>query len=299
MTTHISTKTSELTSNVALVLEGGGFRGIFTAAVLDTFQESGLFFKYLIGVSAGAAYSVSYVSRQYQRNLAVNQFVDDPRYCSFSNLIRTGNYFDWSFVYHRIPIQFVPFDYKSFSLSDSRLKLVVTNIETGQPEYHELRTESPEEFRDWLSATSALPMISKPIRINGHCYMDGGICDSIPVVKALDDGNERAVVVLTRPHGYRKKSSYSSGLLRFRYRRYPKLLERIRMRTEEYNATLDLIDHLEQEGKVFVFRPCTTHMVSRLNNNPKQLKVFYDASTKQMETELSRLKLWLDSTSYL
>ncbi|ASB47688.1 patatin-like phospholipase family protein [Alkalitalea saponilacus] len=288
------TNNNNSTHNVALVLEGGGFRGIFTAAVLDAYQESGLFFRYMIGVSAGAAYSVSYVARQYRRNLEVNRYVNDPRYCSFKNLLKTGSYFNWSFIYHEIPLQYVPFDYHAYSQSDSRLKVVVTDIATGLPEYYELRTECPEEFRDWLSATSALPMISKPISINGHQYMDGGLCDSIPVAKALADGNERAVVVLTRPKGYRKKPSRSSWLLRFRYRRYPKLVQCIRKRTEEYNAKLDLIDRLEQEGRVFVIRPDNGNLVSRLENNPKKLSACYDSAVVQMEKEMSRLERWLD-----
>ncbi|TCO06125.1 putative patatin/cPLA2 family phospholipase [Natronoflexus pectinivorans] len=283
-----------MTHNIALVLEGGGFRGIFTAAVLDAFHESELFFNYLIGVSAGAAYSVSYVARQYRRNLEVNRFVNDPRYCSLANFAKTGNYFNWSFIYHEIPLQYVPFDYQVYSQSDSRLKVVVTDIETGLPEYYELRTDSPEEFRDWLSATSALPMISKPIRINGHRYMDGGLSDSIPVAKALADGNDRAVVVLTRPKGYRKKPSRSSWLLRFRYRHYPKLIECIHKRTEEYNATLDLIDRLEVEGRIFVIRPANGNLVSRLENNPQKLELFYNSTLKQMKSELPRLRKWLE-----
>ncbi len=296
-TTSFKNENNEIIGNVALVLEGGGFRGIFTAAVLDAFQEAGLLFEYLIGVSAGAAYSVSYVSRQYRRNLAVNRYVNDKRYCSFGNLLRKGNYFNWEFVYHLIPTQFVPFDYKAFHQSESRLKVVVTNINTGEPEYIELRTDQPKVFCDWLTATSALPLISKPKSINGKLYMDGGLCDSIPFRQALADGNSRAVVVLTRPQGYRKKPLRNAWIIKLAYRKYPQLVERIKERSNYYNQTLELLEKLEQEGKVFIIRPNGGIEVSRLENDPSRLQVFYDSTIQQMADELPRLKQWLDNTT--
>jgi predicted patatin/cPLA2 family phospholipase len=293
MTVRSNTETAYDTRGLALVLEGGGFRGIFTAAVLDAFQESGLLFEYLIGVSAGAAYSVSYVSRQFRRNLAVNKYVNDKRYCGHNQWFKKGNYFNWDFIYHQIPTKIIPFDYKSFNQSSSRLKVVVTDIKTGCPEYQQLRTDQPEVFRDWLTATSALPLISKPQAIDGKLYMDGGLCDSIPVDHALADGNNRAVVVLTRPFGYRKKPLRHGWIFRLFYRKYPRLVECIQRRNQEYNRTLDHIEQLEQAGTIFVIRPQTVNGVSRLENDPARLHEFYEQSLVQIKKEFPRLKTWL------
>lgn len=281
------------TANVALVLEGGGFRGIYTAGVLDAFMHENLYFDYLIGVSAGAAYSVSYVSRQYQRNLAVNKYVNDSRYCSWGNLFRLGTYFDWEFVYHFLPTQIIPFDYEAYHQSSSRLQVVVTNIVTGEPEYKELRTNHPDVFRDWLTATSSLPFIAKPKSINNQLYMDGGLSDSIPVHKALADGNQRAVVVLTRPAGYRKKPMKNDLMLRLVYRKYPKLVERMQQRANDYNRTIEELEQLEKEGRVFIIRPAEAIAVSRLENNPDNLKKVYDSSLQQMTEVIPQLCEWL------
>ncbi|MGQ1948471.1 patatin-like phospholipase family protein [Geofilum sp. OHC36d9] len=291
-------QTTERTSNapiqdVALVLEGGGFRGIYTAGVLDAMMQQQLYFAYLIGVSAGAAYSVSYISHQYERNIAVNQYVNDKRYCSWGNLIKRGTYFNWEFMYRTIPTQIIPFDYNSFYQSSSHLKVVVTNTITGKAEYKELRTNQPDEFRDWLTATSSLPFIAQPKQINGQLYMDGGLSDSIPVQQALKDGNQRAVVVLTRPLGYRKKMMKNSWIIKQYYRKYPKLAECIVSRAQAYNHTLDELDQLEQAGKVFVIRPANTLVVSRLENNPDNLKRVYDDSLIQMKEVLPKLNKWL------
>jgi predicted patatin/cPLA2 family phospholipase len=288
------TKITKQISDVALVLEGGGFRGIYTAGVLDVLMNEGLFFDYLIGVSAGAAYGVSYVSRQYKRNLAVNNYVNDPRYCGWGNFFKLGTYFDWEFVYRTMPIDIVPFDYKGFHQSTSRLNVVVTNVETGSAEYKELHTDSPEVFRDWLTATSSLPFIAKPKAIDGKLYMDGGLSDSIPIGKALADGNQRAVVVLTRPRGYRKKPMKNELMMRLFYRKYPRLVDSMKARAHQYNQTLDQLERLEGEGTVFVIRPEEAISVSRLENNPQNLKAVYDLSVRQMEHCLPRLRQWLD-----
>lgn len=299
-TTHdsqISDSGSETPAhNVALVLEGGGFRGIYTAGVLDSLLLDQMRFRYVIGVSAGAAYGVSYISGQYQRNLAVNRYVNDPRYCSWGNLLKKGTYFDWEFVYRTMPLQMVPFDYNAFYESPSNMHVVVTNIVTGKPEYKQLKTNNPEMFRDWLTATSSLPFISKPKVINGNLYMDGGLSDSIPVKRALADGNQRAVVVLTRPADYRKPSLKNDLLLKLTYRKYPKLVQLIKQRADCYNQTIDELNRLEKEGRVFVIRPLEAIPVSRLENNPINLQKVYDSSRNQMVTLLPQLKQWLQHT---
>lgn len=281
--------------NVGLVLEGGGFRGIYTAAMLDVFHREDLFFNYAIGVSAGAAYGVSYVARQYQRNLAVNPYVADKRYCSVKNLIKKGNFFDWDFVYHYIPTQIIPFDYESFARSKTRMKVVITNCHTGNAEYVDLNGNDPKVFRDLLAATSSLPFLSKVCEFRGQLYMDGGIADSIPVMQAFRDGVDRAVVILTREKGYQKKPIKGKLLLKTFYRKYPKMVDAMVNRWKVYNRTLEELERLEQEGKVFIIRPSLPISVSRIENNPEALERAYYAAEREAETVLPELKRWLAS----
>jgi len=281
-------------SDVGLVLEGGGFRGIYTAAVLDVFYREGLFFDYAVAVSAGAAYGVSYVSRQYGRNLDVNPYISDKRYCSLNNLIRKGNYFDWDFIYHHIPTQVIPFDYEGFAKSTTRMKVVVTNCNTGAAEYKDLEATTPERFRDLLAATSSLPFISRMQQIDDQHYLDGGIADSIPFKKAFADGKKRAIVVLTRHAGYRKDPIKGTMLLKLAYRSYPNMVNAMVDRAHKYNLALEELERLEAEGTVFVIRPAQPIAVARLENNPENLTKAYDAATKEMEALLPKLKAWLD-----
>lgn len=281
-------------ADVGLVLEGGGFRGIYTAAVLDVFYKEELFFDYAVAVSAGAAYGVSYVSRQYGRNLDVNPYISDKRYCSLNNLIRKGNYFDWDFIYRHIPTTIIPFDYESFTKSTTRMKVVVTNCHTGAAEYKDLEATTPERFRDLLAATSSLPFISKMQRIDNQHYLDGGIADSIPFKKAFADGKTRAIVILTRHAGYRKDPIKGTLLLKLAYRNYPNMVKAMLDRARKYNQALEELERLEAEGKIFVIRPEQPIAVARLENNPENLAKAYEVAVREAEKVLPKLKRWLD-----
>lgn len=276
-----------------LVLEGGGFRGIYTAAVLDVFLREKLLFNYIIGVSAGAAYGVSYVSRQYERNLAVNKYVADKRYCGWRNYLRRGSYFNWDFVYGEIPEKLIPFSFETFMSSGTRMRVVITNCVSGIAEYHDLNDTSIQRFRELLTATSSLPFISRMIRIDGNYYMDGGIADAIPVRQAFRDNMERVVVILTRPEGYRKKESRATALLRMIYRKYPNMVKSFLERSERYNETLDELELLEKDGKAFIIRPRSSLKVARMENDPEKLRKVYDEALQQMEDVIPRLKEWL------
>jgi len=280
--------------DVGLVLEGGGFRGIYTAAVLDVFHKEELFFNYAVAVSAGAAYGVSYVARQYGRNLDVNPFISDKRYCSINNLLKKGSYFDWDFIYHHIPTQIIPFDYESFNRSSTKMKVVVTNCHTGEAEYKELNATTPEQFRDLLAATSSLPLISKMQRIDNQPYLDGGIADSIPFNRAFLDGKKRAIIVLTRHKEYRKEPIKGELLLKLAYRKYPQVVKSMLERADKYNQALEEIERLEKEGRVFVIRPQQPVAVSRLENNPDNLLKAYTQAEKEALASIPHLRKWLE-----
>jgi predicted patatin/cPLA2 family phospholipase len=279
--------------SVGLVLEGGGFRGIYTAGVLDVFQKENILFNYVIGVSAGAAYGVSYVSGQFRRNLAVNRNVSDKRYCSWQNFIRTGNYFNWEFVFKEIPLNLIPFDYSRFSDSGIRMRIVVTNCVTGKAEYFDMAGATSDRFRDLLTATSSLPFISRMKVIEGQSYMDGGISDAIPVNQALNDGSKRVVVVLTRQSGYRKKKSGSRILMECIYRKYPEMVKGFMERAERYNQTLEKLEGMEKAGSAFIIRPKKALAVARMDNNPDKLRKVYESAVAEMQELIPGLQQWL------
>ncbi|WP_430809698.1 MULTISPECIES: patatin-like phospholipase family protein [unclassified Carboxylicivirga] len=281
-------------SKTALVLEGGGFRGMFTAGVLDAFQVNNLHFPYVVGVSAGAAYGISYVSKQYGRNKVVNEkYTADPRYMSWRNLYKKGNLFDWDFVYGEIPNNLEPFDFEAFYRSPCDFVVGVTDVMSGQAEYLQTKNMDRAALLKAITASSSLPFVSKMVRLNGHEYMDGGLADSIPVMHALNSGYERAVVVLTRNEGYQKKSPKFRFLIKCIYRKYPKLVASILSRAERYNKTLVQLHKLEQEGRVYIIRPQQLLAVSRIENNPQKLDALHRQGMDESEGHMTALEAWL------
>lgn len=279
--------------NTALILEGGGFRGIFTAGILEVFLENKIFFDTVYGVSAGAAYGVSYVSEQKGRNLEVNEIINDKRYCSWNNWLKKGSMFDWDFVYEEVPKNIIPFDYETFNHSPSKFMVVTTNCETGKPEYFELNGKSKSEFKTILAASGSLPFISPMVHYDAKLIMDGGISDSIPFEYALKNGSERAVLILTQPRNYTKDPLKMAALFKWYFRKYPVMYELMKNRYKKYNEDLKKIETLEKTGQIFVIRPKQAIAVKRIENKPDKTALIYKEAMQQMQSDLADLKAWL------
>jgi len=259
-----------------LVLEGGGLRGVFTSGVLRFFMDKGIFFPYVIGVSMGACNAANYVSRQPERNRIVNiRYVNDSRYISHFRLFFQGELFGMKFIFDTIPRSLVPFDFKTFMENEVKCIATVTDCETGKPLYYE-KNELGEDYLKVLQASCSLPFIAKPVHYKGRILMDGGLSDSVPIRKSIDDGNTKNVLVLTRPKGYRKKQPLFMQFALKLYPRYKGLCEALTSRHTRYNETMEFIDQLEKRGEVFVIRPRVALNVGRTERKKDKLYAAYD-----------------------
>ena len=257
-----------------LVLEGGALRTIFSAGVCDAFLDGGLPMPdYTIGVSAGIAYGVSYLSRQSRRNLKlVTTYANDSRYMSMRNLLdrRNRSYFGLKFAYETIPNQLLPFDYDTFEAYPGTVEAVVTNVNTGKAEYLPVpRRDAPNLV---LEATCAIPLMFPVIEVDGQPYLDGGCADPIPWKRAFEVGCDRVVVILTRERDYRKDSDGSFRMVKSTFRKSPEFVEAMRTRAERYNASREELFALEREGKVLVIAPEDTLGCSRTEKDLEVLR---------------------------
>lgn len=279
-------------NNIGLVLEGGGMRGLYTCGVLEHFMEKELYFKYIIGVSAGACNAASYISRQKGRNIKVNTgFLEDRRYMSFRNLILEKSYFGMDFIFREIPDKLVKFDYEAFHNAQCEFLVCATDCKTGKAVYF-----NKEDFKDGfdvLRASSSLPLISPIVRYKGHELLDGGVADSIPIAKSIQDGNDRNIVVLTRNKGYRKSPAKFARLMKMKYRKYPQLVEAIMNRYKKYNETLDHIEELEEKGKVIVIRASREIKVDRLERNSARLHELFENGYEDAENSYEKIKAFI------
>ena len=277
-----------------LVLEGGGMKGIFTAGVLDFFLDKGIGFSSCYGVSAGACHLCSFLSKQRGRAYAVGvDYLEDKNYCSVSSLLRTGDLFGVKMCYDDIPNRLNPYDYDAFDAYQGRAFAVVTNIETGRPEYLRLR----DMHRDIAAvrASASLPLVSRNVNINGKLYLDGGLSDSVPIMHSILDGNRRNVVVLTKEVGYRRKPSRHLELVRISYAKYPKIYELMANRHIAYNQMLDYLEQQEKNGQAFVIRPQRKSDVSRVEKDKEKLRLLYEEGYREAEQSYERLMAYLES----
>lgn len=260
-----------------IVFEGGAFRTIFSCGVMDAFLENDIMPDYMIGVSAGAAYGVSYASRQKERNLKILlDYRNDKRYIGMHNMINRKNrsIYGLEFSYETIPNELVPFDYDAYNAWNGEFYAVVTNVLTGKPEYKLF--DPSDKTNTLLKASCALPVLFPYIYMDGIPYLDGGLSDSIPYERAFADGCDRVVVVLTREAGYKKKTSSSTKTLARAYLKYPELSKDLLKRAGRYNRSLKKLEKLEKEGKVIVIRPESTKGFSRLEKDKSKIKKLYD-----------------------
>ncbi|MDF9867634.1 putative patatin/cPLA2 family phospholipase [Bacilli bacterium PM5-3] len=257
-----------------LVLEGGGMRASYTQGVLDFFMENDIDFTYIVGVSAGVGCGMNFISKQIGRACTLSvEYGDDKRVVGIGNLIKHGQYFNLDTIYNKLDKE-VFFDYDAFNKSDTTFYAGCFNILSGEVEY--FSKKSMENSTKPIIATSSLPLLSKIVEINGKKYLDGGIKDSIPLNKSLQDGNKKNVVILTNPIEYRRPKESSLPLVKVLYFRYPKLIEALKQRDTVYNNMLDKINEMEKNNEVFVIRPSKALSVSRYTKDKETLMEAYN-----------------------
>ena len=261
--------------DMALVLEGGGLRGVFTCGVLDCFMDNGIRFPFTVGVSAGACNGLSYMSGQRGRARASNiDLMDKYHYVGFRYLLTQGCIMDFKLLFEDFPEKIIPYDYDAYFSNPDRFVMVTTNCLTGKAEYFEER-QSSARVMDIVRASSSLPFVSPITYVDGVPMLDGGIVDSIPVQYAIDQGYDKLVVVLTRNRGYRKKNG-SMPLAKAMYRKYPLLQKALSQRNAVYNRTMELVERLEDEGRIIVIRPVKPVQVGRMEKDTAKLAALYD-----------------------
>ena len=281
---------AEHTGKCALVLEGGSFRSQFTAGVIDVMLERGIEVPACYGVSAGALIGLNYKSRQIGRANRVNlAFCNDRRYIGARSLTATGSLIGYDFMLNDVQDRLDPFDNETFLANPMRLYATVTDILFGTAAYLEVRNAVLDI--DIVRATTSLPLMTQPVELDGHLYLDGGVADSVPVEHVLEDeGYSRAIVVLTQHRSYVKAPYDLMAPARARDAEFPYLLEALETRHERYNEQRERIWAYEDAGRALVIAPPRPVEVGHVERDPAKLLDLYIQGRQEAARLLERIR---------
>lgn len=276
-----------------LVLEGGGMRGLFTSGFLDVLMSVGIRFDGMIGVSAGATFGCNFKSHQAGRALRYNlRFIGDSRYMGWRTLLRTGDLVAAEFSYHTMPTQLDVFDAQTFEAEPMEFHVVCTDVDTGEPVYKQL-SHVDYDCMEWIRASASMPIVSRPVELEGKRLLDGGIADSIPLRHFQQLGYTRNVVVLTQPKGFLKKRTRLMPILRVMCRKQPAIVSAMARRHEMYNAQLAYLQEQEQLGNILLIYPADTLPIGRTEQNAKKMHLVYDMGRAEAERRLQEIRNFL------
>ena len=279
-------------SRIGLVLEGGSFRGIFTAGVLDLLLEHHISFPYVIGVSAGSGNAVNFIAGQEGRTKKVITHENADAYYGLGTLRNNGKVLDLDqmLAYDKEPLNF-----DSFFASDVEREFVAVNCETGKAEY--LTDDgTAESILQICKASCSVPLMCAPVKIGGNAYLDGSIVDSIPYERAFERGCDKVVVVQTRKAG-EAPTDYSKMKLLLNvcyHSTYPKVAEVMVERRYNYDKQIRRLEELEQDGKAIIIRP-EIGSIGHFENDVEKINDFYKHGYELMEKNMGKLQEFIKS----
>lgn len=211
---------------VALVAEGGGQRGIFTAGVLDTWLDAGHDpFDILIGTSAGSQNLTSFVARQkgYAKRL-IRGLTRHKRFFQMGRGLMGKHIvdLDWYFDKTKEANRLLDLDTAKANVADREILFTATNSRDRQAYFLD-PMKSTHNWVDLIKASSALPLLYKqgvPLHIdvetkpaaNTDFYLDGGLAAPLPVTEAYKRGATKIVVIRTVDKGFQAQSPWLQKL---------------------------------------------------------------------------------------
>ena len=271
---------------------GGRLRGIYAAGILDYCMVHEIQFDCCIGVSAGSANMAAYLAGQQGRNYRYYQeYSFRKEYMGAGNLLHTGSYIDLEYGYGTLSNTDgeSPLDYPALMASPAELFVVATQADTGEVRYF-TKADMAQDHYQILMASSCVPGVNRPYKIDGVPYFDGALSDPVPIQKAFAEGCDRVVLILTKPADIPRKPGKDRVLADLIQRQYPIAARQLRQRAERYNRAVQLAKNYKKEGRVIVLSPDDISGVDALKRNRPALQRLYQKGVQDGKKLLNWIK---------
>ena len=280
-----------------LIVEGGGMKCAYSAGVLDIFLDEKVSFQYCMGVSAGAANVASFLAGQRDRNRRF--YCIHPKskdYFGVHSYFKTGDVFGLEYIYDNLSAEggLDPLGYGEFMKNPAEMVFPATDANTGKPHYFTKQDMKRNNF-ETIKATCALPVLCRPIPIDGHEYFDGGVSDSLPLKKAIHDGCDKVVIILSKPLGYMMSPQKHRFFYTMDLHQYPHTISALNHRHEMYNKQMEYVKKLEKEGKVYLFAPSPDIKMSTYTMDDATMNQLYENGVADAKAKLKEMKQFLQS----
>ena len=272
-----------------IVLEGGGWRGLYTLGVLDCLMSNDINIRNAVGISAGALSALGYIAGQIGWGARIDlRYRHDSDYVGIGALRRDHGVTGFSHLFGEL-LEDVPIDKKRLNDPSRRLAVGVTNMLTGETEYME---KGSCNLSAAIRASATVPYVSRPVVINGTPYLDGGCSTKIPYKWAIDEEFDKVIVVKTRDWGYLNENEHTALLNRM-YAKYPEFVAAMVAAEKEYDTVNEELGQLHKSGRIYAIAPSIPSDVSRFEGNMEKLGELYWLGYHDTEGQLNDIKMYL------
>ncbi len=272
-----------------LVLEGGGWKGLYTIGVLDALMQQEINMQSVVGISAGALSAIGYVSGQIGWGARIDlSYRHDPKYVGLGAMKRDHGVTGFSYLYEDI-LKDLPLDKARLMDPARRMAVGVTNLLTGKTEYME---KGKCNLSAAVRASATVPYVSRPVIIGGVPYLDGGCSTKIPYPWAVEQGFKKIIVVKTREWSYRRNEEplKAAGVM---YRKYPEFVKAFNQANADFNRMTEELDRLHDEGRIYAMAPSRPVDVTRFEGDMEKLGNLYWLGYSDANTQMERIRSYL------
>ena len=276
-----------------LVLEGGAFRGLYTAGVLDCLLDNDININTVVGISAGALTGLNYLAGARGRSaLCILKHRYESRYVGVKAIQESGSIVGFKFMFEDLDDEF-PIDNTRITRGDKKLYAGCTNLETGKAEF--IQTFNLDKMKSAVKASASMPLVSRIVKIDNKKYLDGGCETKLPIKYAIENNFEKIIFVATRPLSYRRKLKTSElKVEKVRYKNYPNFIKALSNANKRYNLDAEFLENLANRKGILAISPSEPVDVSRLEKDIEKLGNLYMLGYEDCKKRLPEIKEYLE-----